>query len=212
VTPRLVVLSAPSGGGKTTIANAMRDEHPERFAISVSATTRAPRPGERDGEAYHFLTRPEFERRVTQGEFLEHATYAGRLYGTLRSEVERGIAAGKHVLLDIEVDGARQVRRLYPDAITIFILPSDPKVLLERLSQRRTEAPAEIERRLERTKYELRHAGDFDRFVRNDDLARAVADVVSIIDAGGGYARAAADVSWIKTYTERLIDANRDPE
>ena len=114
MTPRVVVLAAPSGGGKTTIANELRRRRPDIFGYSVSATTRKPRAGEQDGAAYHFLTREEFRRRVQAGDFLEWAEYAGELYGTLRAEVERVLASGRHVVLDIEVQGAQQVRRAYP--------------------------------------------------------------------------------------------------
>jgi len=151
VTPRVVVLAAPSGGGKTTIARELRTRAPGTFGYSVSATTRKARPGERDGEAYHFLTRPEFERRREAGEFLEATEYAGELYGTLRSEVEQVLRSGKHVVLDVEVTGARQVRKAYPRpaSVVLFVIPPSPRVLIERLRKRRTESEAELSRRID---------------------------------------------------------------
>jgi len=211
--PRIVVLSAPSGGGKTTIAKAVRDRYPERFGFSVSATTRKPRPDERDGEAYYFLSRDEFQKRLEQGDFLEHAEYAGELYGTLKSEVERVLKSvgGRHILLDIEVEGARQVREQYPPprSVSLFILPSDPRVLLERLLKRKSESPEEIRRRLDRAKYELRQASKFDRWVRNDDLDAAVGEVVAAVEEAGGGGGGAPrrdrkDVEWLKNYGDGL--------
>jgi guanylate kinase len=207
VTPRLVVLSAPSGGGKTTIAKAVRDRHPDRFGFSVSATTRKPRPGERDGVDYHFWTRPQLEDADRAGRFLESAVYAGEVYGTLKDEVDKVLKSGRHVLLDIDVEGARQVRSLYPDdrAITIFILPSDPKVLVERLVQRKSESPQEIKRRVDRAMYELAQATDFDRFVRNDSLDDAIRDVVTVVEEGGGFKRTVPlDLKWINEYGHQL--------
>ena len=207
MTPRLVVLSAPSGGGKTTIAKAVRDRHPDRFGFSVSATTRKPRAGERDGVDYHFWTRPQLNDAVRAGRFLESAEYAGEVYGTLKDEVDKVLKSGRHVLLDIDVEGARQVRALYPDdrAITIFILPSDPKVLVERLVQRKSESPQEIKRRVDRAMYELAQATDFDRFVRNDSLDDAIRDVVTVVEEGGGFKRTVPlDLKWINEYGYQL--------
>jgi guanylate kinase len=191
VTPRVVVLAAPSGGGKTTIARELVQRRPERFGYSVSATTRKPRPGERDGEAYHFLTREEFERRVRAGEFLESQEYAQERYGTLRSEVERVLATGRHVLLDIEVQGARHVRRAYPRpaSIGIFVIPPSPGVLIDRLRRRRTESEREVRERLAiavgevaAARDDLREGRVFDHVVINDDLDATVARVAEIVD------------------------------
>jgi len=175
VKPRIVVLSAPSGGGKTTIARAVREKYPDRFGFSVSATTRGPRPEERDGVDYNFQTRTQFLEGVGAGKFLEYAEYAGELYGTPKDEVEKVLKAGKHVLLDIEVEGARQVRDqyAYPRSVSIFILPTDPRVLLERLHQRKSESIEQIRWRLERAEYELQQSTLFDRWIRNDDLDMA---------------------------------------
>ncbi len=180
---RLIVLAAPSGAGKTTIAQALVTRRPD-VGFSVSATTRAPRPGERDGHDYHFLTREEFDQRVRAGEFLEWAEYAGNRYGTLRSEVDRFRQAGRHVLLDIEVQGAAQVRRAYPwpDSVAIFLLPPSGPELIRRLRGRGTESNLALWRRLERAKAELTAAPTFDVVVVNEELDRAVADVSRAID------------------------------
>jgi len=190
VTPRVVILSAPSGGGKTAVTRALLDRSPAQFGYSVSATTRKPRPGERDGEAYHFITREEFERRKTAGEFLEFAQYAGELYGTLRSEVQDILARGLNVLLDIEVKGARQVRAVYgPTSISIFLVPPSARVLLDRLRARRTESAAEMTRRVQIAVEEIRIASQdiqaalvYDHVVVNDDLEQTVGRVVEIVD------------------------------
>jgi guanylate kinase len=196
--PRVVVLAAPSGGGKTTIARELRTRAPETFGYSVSATTRKARPGERDGEAYHFLTREEFLRRRDAGEFLEWAEYAGELYGTLRSEVERVLASGRHVVLDVEVKGARQVRKAYPQpaSVIIFVIPPSPRVLVERLRRRRTESEAELSQRIDIATREVETAQRdigvvYDHVLVNDDLATAVGEVVDLVQGGGQVAQRA---------------------
>jgi guanylate kinase len=182
VTPFLLVLSSPSGGGKTSIARQLLRVRTD-VGYSVSATTRAPRPGEHEGRDYHFLSPEEFDRRVTAGEFLEHATYGGHRYGTLVAEVERVLHAGRHVVLDIEIEGARQVRRGMPDAVQVFVLPPSAEVLAERLRARDTETPADRRIRLSRAADELLAVGEYDYVVINEDLGHAVSAVAAILDA-----------------------------
>jgi guanylate kinase len=149
--------------------------------LSVSATTRAPRPGERDGVDYHFMTDAEFERLVAAGEFLEHAVYSGHRYGTPRSEVEPRLAQGRSVVLEIEVQGARQIRQSLPEAVQVFIAPPSPEVLRQRLEGRATDRPEEIERRLEAAAEELTARGEFGRVIVNDDVGRAVDELVELV-------------------------------
>lgn len=151
--------------------------------LSVSATTRAPRPGERDGVDYHFLTREEFERRVAAGEFVEHADYAGRSYGTLRSELEERVRAGAPVVLEIEVQGARQVRRSVPDAVQVFIAPPSLDALRTRLVGRGTDDPEEVERRLRVAAEELVAQAEFAHVVVNDRLEDALAQLTEVVRA-----------------------------
>jgi len=181
VTPLVVVLSSPSGGGKSTIKGRLLDERDD-IGYSVSATTRAPRPGEQDGRDYHFLSAAEFERRVEAGDFLEHARYNGNRYGTLESEVRRVTQGGQHVLLDIEIAGARMVRERFGDAVLVFLLPPSGKVLVERLRARGTEDEASLAGRLEQALEELAAAVEYDYVIVNDALDDAVAMVSRIID------------------------------
>ena len=204
MTPRIIVLSAPSGAGKTTIAKALRDRFPDRFGFSVSATTRKPRSGEKDGIDYYFWTPAQFLKGVNEGKFLEHAEYGGELYGTLRSDVQRILDAGRHVLLDIEVQGAEQVIRLDTNALTIFILPSDPQVLIQRLVKRGSETAQQIDGRLERATYEIGKATQFHRWIRNDDLDEAVDAVMKAIENPGKVVRERHDISWLNSYLNQL--------
>lgn len=178
---RLVILSAPSGGGKTTIARRLEASRSD-VGFSVSATTRAPRENERDGVDYYFFPREEFLRRTEAGEFLEWAEYAGQLYGTLSAEVDRLLARGLHALLDIEVQGADQVRQRRKDALAIFILPPTANELLRRLTGRRSETREQVARRIAQADRELEAALGYDHVVVNDVLDRAVEAVSGIID------------------------------
>jgi guanylate kinase len=212
VKPVVVVLAAPSGGGKTTIARALVARWPERYGFSVSATTRPPRPGERDGEDYFFLTKDEFRRRQAAGEFLESAEYAGELYGTLKAEVDRVLAAGRSVLLDIEVQGARQVRQRYPPPASraLFILPPSAGELLRRLQGRRTESPGEMRKRLETAIRELRQAEAFDHVIVNDDLDTAVATVHRLVEAPEAAPLAAVKPERIKALIAELTKQTKE--
>jgi guanylate kinase len=151
--------------------------------LSVSATTRAPRPGERDGVDYHFLTREEFDRKVQAGEFVEHADYAGRSYGTLRSELDDRVRAGAPVVLEIEVQGARQVRRSVPDAVQVFIAPPSLDALRTRLVGRGTDDPEEVERRLRVAAEELAAQPEFAHVVVNDRLQDALEQLTAVLAA-----------------------------
>ena len=207
MTPRVVIVSAPSGAGKTTITRKLVELHPDRFDLSISATTRKPRVGERNGQAYHFLTRDEFERWKREGRFLETAQYAGEWYGTPRSEVDGILASGKHALLDIDVVGAENIRKAWKGEapITVFVLPASPQVLLERLKDRKTESFDQMYARIERAQHELGQSARYDRLLRNDALGEAVAELGEIIDEGGGWRRDAPDASrWIDQFAADL--------
>lgn len=179
--PFPLVLSAPSGGGKTTIARALLGRRRD-VGYSVSCTTRSPRPGERDGVDYHFLTPAEFEARVVRGEFAEWAEVHGNRYGTLRSEVERVMGEGRHVMMDIDVQGARQLGAAFPDAVTVFVIPPSVEVLVARLLGRKSESPEALALRLRNARLELLEAARYQHVVVNDDLDRAVQRVGAIID------------------------------
>jgi guanylate kinase len=182
VKPFLLVLSAPSGGGKSSIARNLLQARDD-LGYSVSATTRPMREGEREGVDYYFLTRDEFLRRREAGEFLEWATYGGHLYGTLRSEIDRIFAARRHAVLDIEIDGARQIRQSFPNSLHLFVLPPSAEVLIGRLKGRNTE-PAEVVReRIAHAVEELDAVTEYDYVVVNQDLVIAVAQVAAILDA-----------------------------
>lgn len=175
------VITGPSGVGKGTLIRGLLERVPG-LELSVSATTRAPRPGERDGVDYHFLAPEDFERRVAAGDFLEHAEYSGRRYGTLRSEVEDPAPEVRGVVLEIEVQGARQVRDALPDAFQIFIVPPSVDALRARLVGRGTDDPAQVAARLRTAERELEAQDEFDAKVRNDRLEDAVADLARIVE------------------------------
>lgn len=191
--PFLLVLSSPSGGGKSTIARHLLSAR-EDLGYSVSATTRAPRPNEQDGVDYHFIPAAEFTRRVDAGEFVEWAEYGGSKYGTLRAEVDRVMSGGQSVVLDIEVAGARQVRKAFPESVHVFVLPPSGTALAQRLRMRRTDDAAAQARRLAIAKEEIGAAGEYDYVVVNDDLVTAVAQVAAILDAEGRRANRMTDL------------------
>lgn len=177
-----IILSAPSGGGKTTIAKALLARRPT-IGYSVSCTTRSPRPGEINGKDYYFLSRTEFLAKRERGEFAESAEVHGNLYGTLREEVLRVLGSGKHVLMDIDVQGAGQFTRAFPQSVTIFVLPPSAEVLLERLRLRQTESAQELADRLMSALQELQAVDQYEYVIVNDDLELAVQRVCAIVDA-----------------------------
>ncbi len=166
----LLVLSGPSGVGKGTLKERLMRS--DEFVFSVSCTTRAPREGEQNGVDYFYLSREEFEKRIARGDFLEYDEHFGNYYGTLRSHVE-GRLSEKSVILDIDVVGALNVKRCYPDAVLVMLLPPDVKTLEQRLIGRDSETAAERENRLARVRFELGKQGEFDYTVVNDDLSEA---------------------------------------
>jgi guanylate kinase len=179
---RVFVITGPSGVGKGTLIRGLVERLP-RLELSVSATTRAPRAGERDGVDYHFLAREDFDRRVADEEFVEHADYAGRSYGTLRSELEDRLRDGVPVVLEIEVQGARQVRAAMPEAAQVFIAPPSLDALRARLIGRGTDDPEEVERRLRVAEGELAAQPEFGHVVVNDRLEDALEQLTAIVAA-----------------------------
>jgi guanylate kinase len=178
--PQVFVITGPSGVGKGTLIRTLMQRVPE-LELSVSATTRGPRPGEEHGVDYHFLDDGEFERRVQAGDFVEHARYAGRRYGTLREELERRTERGAPVVLEIEVQGARQVREAMPEAVGIFIAPPSEEALRTRLIGRGTDDPEQVEARLETARRELQAQGEFAHVVYNDRLEEAVEALEEVV-------------------------------
>ena len=177
---KILVITGPSGVGKGTLIRGLLERVPG-LELSVSATTRAPRPGEQDGVHYHFLTPEEFQARVAAGDFVEQATYSGNRYGTLRSELERRAAAGHGVVLEIEVQGARQVREAMPDATTVFIAPPSRDALRARLVGRGTDDPEQVDERMRTAERELEARGEFAHEVVNDRLEQATESLAEIV-------------------------------
>ena len=180
--PFPVILSSPSGGGKTTIARQLLGRRND-VGYSISCTTRTPRDGERDGTDYYFLTKEQFLARQQAGDFAESAQVHGNLYGTLKSEIARVLGSDKHVIMDIDVQGASQIRKAFPQAVTVFVLPPSADVLLDRLRRRKTESPQGLVARLNSALHELRAVEEYEYVVVNDDLDRAVRQVGAILDA-----------------------------
>jgi guanylate kinase len=174
------VITGPSGVGKGTLIRGLLERVPT-LELSVSATTRAPRPGERDGVDYHFLSDEEFDSRLTAGDFLEHAEYSAHRYGTLRSELERRLAAGVPVVLEIEVQGARQVRQAMPEAVAVFIAPPSVDALRARLVGRGTDSTEQVDERLRTAQRELGARPEFAHVVVNDRLEQATEKLVRIV-------------------------------
>jgi guanylate kinase len=194
VRPFPIILSAPSGGGKTTIARELLRRRAD-VGYSVSCTTRPARSGEIDGHDYHFLTPEQFADRRARDDFAEWAEVHGRLYGTLRSEVERVRASGRHVVMDIDVQGAAQFAAAFPESVLIFLIPPSAGVLRERLSGRMTEDGDAVRRRLRNSRDELQTASRYEYVIVNDELERAVAAVSAVIDAEGSRRARQPDLS-----------------
>ncbi|MFN2362239.1 MAG: guanylate kinase [Marinobacter sp.] len=176
----LYVISAPSGAGKTSLVGEMLRQD-GKLGVSVSHTTRPMRAGEQDGVNYHFVSRDEFEAMIARGEFLEHADVFGNYYGTSQVWVKQTLAMGQDVILEIDWQGAEQIRRLMPGCVSIFIVPPSSDALEERLTGRGTDAPEVVERRLKEATDECAHAVEFDYLVVNDDFDTAVGDLLSIV-------------------------------
>ena len=199
--PFPLILSAPSGGGKTTIAHRLLEQRPD-VGYSVSCTTRAPRGVEQNGVDYYFLDPEEFLRRRAAGDFAESAEVHGNLYGTLRSEIDRVLGTGRHVVMDIDVQGARQMREAFPSSVTVFVLPPSGEVLLDRLRARKTESPEQLVARLHSALQELRAIEEYEYVMVNDDLEQAVQRVSAILDAE---VVSRDRVRGLETQVERLI-------
>ncbi len=190
----LYVIAAPSGAGKTSLVKAVLDRDPS-LRVSISHTTRKPRPHERDGEHYHFVTIDEFKRLVAAGEFLEHAQVFDNFYGTSRGSVEALRKSGHDVILEIDWQGAQQVRKVVPDCQTIFILPPSRRSLEERLRNRKTDSEEVIQRRLRDSMTDMSHYSEFDRVVVNDEFEGAASQLLGLLRGGGGLEASRPDLA-----------------
>jgi guanylate kinase len=198
---KLFIFSAASGTGKTSLAHALLKRVPQ-LAFSVSHTTRAPRPGETHGAHYYFVSPEEFGRMVAAGEFLEHAQVFGNHYGTARRVIEDLLREGRHVILDIDWQGARAIKAQMPEAVSIFLLPPSRAALAERLRGRAQDAPEVIARRMAEATVEMSHYHEFDHVVVNDDFEAALADLVAIITGRGRPRAPSIDMKSLLTPVE----------
>ncbi|HEX7013187.1 MAG TPA: guanylate kinase [Steroidobacteraceae bacterium] len=199
---KLFVIAAPSGAGKTSLVRALMQRLPE-LEFSISYTTRKPRPNEVDGQDYFFVDKPTFERMIEAGEFLEHANVFDNYYGTSRSQVEQHLQAGHHVLLEIDWQGAQQVRRAMPECRSIFVLPPSRSALEQRLRGRGTDSDEVIARRLRDSIADMSHWSEFDYIVVNDDFERATDDLQAIVSGRGEALK--RDRSEIQTLIPKLL-------
>ncbi|MEW8324714.1 MAG: guanylate kinase [Candidatus Thiodiazotropha taylori] len=181
-TGTLYILSAPSGAGKTSLLKALRQQD-GALQVSISHTTRPMRPGEEDGRDYHFISQELFQEMIGAAAFLEHAEVFGNFYGTSESEVRAKLDAGQDTVLEIDWQGAQQVRKRFPDAVSIFILPPSPEALYERLSARGQDSEAVIQGRMQQAVSEMSHYAEFDYLVINDDFDTALAELAAIVSA-----------------------------
>jgi guanylate kinase len=199
---KLYVIAAPSGAGKTSLLQALMRRRPD-VEFSVSCTTRRPRPGEKDGKDYHFISREEFERLKAAGEFIEHANVFGNLYGTRRSVVEAALAAGRDLILEIDWQGAQQVRERLPEAVQVFILPPSRAELETRLRKRGSDTEDAIARRLKESTLEMSHWREFDHVIVNRDFERSLADLEAIFEGRGDASSPQRDE--LTTLTKELL-------
>lgn len=178
----LVVISGFAGAGKGTLVKELMKRY-DNYALSVSMTTRSPRPGEKEGESYFFVTKEQFEKAIEEDGFIEYAQYVGNYYGTPRAYVEEQMRSGKDVILEIEIQGAHKVKALYPDAILIFVTPPSAQILKERLTGRGTETAEVIKKRMDRAAQESEGIEDYDYIAVNDDIETCVSNVRGMIEA-----------------------------
>lgn len=201
----LLVVSGPSGAGKGTVCADILTKYPE-FKLSVSATTRAPRPGEQDGVNYFFMTREEFEGRIKENGFIEWAEFCGNLYGTPKANVEALLNDGKDVILEIEVQGALKVKKDFPDAVLFFVVPPDAKELKDRLTGRGTETEDKIKARLAQAEWEFAQAENYSYILLNDEVEKATERFIGIVKAEKY--RIEKNTDFIKNFKEELKNIN----